>query len=244
MKGQDHENMTEELADIVGEIFSIREANMAASIALAVILISGGSNLYNWTQEEYDVAKEAATEDQWLMEFNVSVSTTIHEETWQDEEKKVVEFYMDDFEIPDGYLVGEIKVIVKPDADSNGTTLDPIAQCDSIAANILNDGELTAQWDSEENVLSGQDSSCEWIILRLQTYPGYDGEDFNSSAANEFQALLPWSETGWGEGLLSLEVELDVNTVEEFGPITQDDDEDITIEVEVSGFIASATLIK
>ena len=244
MKGQDHENMTEELADIVGEIFSIREANMAASIALAVILISGGSNLYNWTQEEYDVAKEAATEDQWLMEFNVSVSSTIHEETWQDEEKKVVEFYMDDFEIPDGYLVGEIKVIVKPDADSNGTTLDPIAQCDSIAANILNDGELTAQWDSEENVLSGQDSSCEWIILRLQTYPGYDGEDFNSSAANEFQALLPWSETGWGEGLLSLEVELDVNTVEEFGPITQDDDEDITIEVEVSGFIASATLIK
>ena len=244
MKGQDHENMTEGLADIVGEIFSIREANMAASIALAVILISGGSNLYNWTQEEYDVAKEAATEDQWLMEFNVSVSTTIHEETWQDEEKKVVEFYMDDFEIPDGYLVGEIKVIVKPDADSNGTTLDPIAQCDSIAANILNDGGLTAQWDSEENVLSGQDSSCEWIILRLQTYPGYDGEDFNSSAANEFQALLPWSETGWGEGLLSLEVELDVNTVEEFGPITQDDDEDITIEVEVSGFIASATLIK
>lgn len=244
MKGQDHENMTEELADIVGEIFSIREANMAASIALAVILISGGSNLYNWTQEEYDVAKEAATEDQWLMEFNVSVSTTIHEETWQDEEKKVVEFYMDDLELPDGYLVGEIKVIVKPDADSNGTTLDPIAQCDSIAANILNDGGLTAQWDSEENVLSGQDSSCEWIILRLQTYPGYDGEDFNSSAANEFQALLPWSETGWGEGLLSLEVELDVNTVEEFGPITQDDDEDITIEVEVSGFIASATLIK
>ena len=236
--------MTEELADIVGEIFSIREANMAASIALAVILISGGSNLYNWTQEEYDVAKEAATEDQWLMEFNVSVSTTIHEETWQDEEKKVVEFYMDDFEIPDGYLVGEIKVIVKPDADSNGTTLDPIAQCDSIAANILNDGGLTAQWDSEENVLSGQDSSCEWIILRLQTYPGYDGEDFNSSAANEFQALLPWSETGWGEGMLSVEVELDVNTVEEFGPITQDDDEDITIEVEVSGFIASATLIK
>ena len=236
--------MTEELADIVGEIFSIREANMAASIALAVILISGGSNLYNWTQEEYDVAKEAATEDQWLIEFNVSVSTTIHEETWQDEEKKVVEFYMDDLELPDGYLVGEIKVIVKPDADSNGTTLDPIAQCDSIAANILNDGGLTAQWDSEENELSGQDSSCEWIILRLQTYPGYDGEDFNSNAANEFQALLPWSETGWGEGLLSVEVELDVNTVEEFGPITQDDDEDITIEVEVSGFIASATLIK
>tara|TARA_B100000287_G_scaffold50087_1_gene44369 strand:- start:726 stop:1448 length:723 start_codon:yes stop_codon:yes gene_type:complete len=232
-----------EIVEIVGEIFSIREANVAMSIAMALVLISSGSNLYNWTQTEYDLARDAATDDQWLIEFNVSVSTTTHEETWQDEEKKIVEFYMDDFELPDGYLVGEIRVIVKPDSDSNGTTLDPIAQCDSIAANILNDGELTAQWDSEQNELSGQDSSCEWIILRLQAYPGYFGDDMNSSAANHFQALLPWTYSGWGEGVLSVEVELDVNTVEEFGPVTQDDDEDITIEVEVSGFMASATLI-
>ena len=232
-----------EVVEIVGEIFSIREANVAMSIAMALVLISSGSNLYNWTQTEYDLARDAATDDQWLIEFNVSVSTTTHEETWQDEEKKIVEFYMDDFELPDGYLVGEIRVIVKPDSDSNGTTLDPIAQCDSIAANILNDGELTAQWDSEQNELSGQDSSCEWIILRLQAYPGYFGDDMNSSAANHFQALLPWTYSGWGEGVLSVEVELDVNTVEEFGPVTQDDDEDITIEVEVSGFMASAMLI-
>jgi len=243
MEGRDPEGMSGEMVDIVGEIFSIKEANVATSIALVVILISGGSNLYNWTQIEYDAAKEAATDDQWLIEFNISVSTTIHEETWQDEEKKVVEFYMDEFELPDGYLVGEIDVIVKPDSDSNGTTLDPIAQCDSIAANILNDGELSAQWDSEQNELSGQDSSCEWIIMRLQTYPGYSGEDVDYNAANEFQALLPWSESGWGEGVLSVEVELDVNTVEELGPVTQDDDEDITIEVRVSGFVASAILI-
>ena len=232
-----------EIVGIVGEIFSIREANVAMSIAMALVLISSGSNLYNWTQIEYDLARDAATDDQWLIEFNVSVSTTTHQETWQDEEKKIVEFYMDDFELPDGYLVGEIRVIVKPDSDSNGTTLDPIAQCDSIAANILNDGELTAQWDSEQNELSGQDSSCEWIILRLQAYPGYFGDDMNSSAANHFQALLPWTYSGWGEGVLSVEVELDVNTVEELGPVTQDDDEDITIEVEVSGFMASAMLI-
>ena len=127
MEGQNSENMEGGVWDIVGEIFSIREANVATSIALALILISGGSNLYSWTQVEYDVAKAAATDDQWLIEFNVSVSSTIHEETWQDEEKKVVEFYMDDFVFPDGYLIGKVEVIVKPDADSNGTTLDPIA---------------------------------------------------------------------------------------------------------------------
>ena len=243
MSSQEAEKVEWSLADIVGEIFSIRESNIAASIAVAVILISGGSNLCGWTQTEYAQAKEAATDDQWLIEFNISVSTMVKEETWQDEEKKVIEFYMDEFVFPDGYYIGAVKVIVKPDSDSNGTTLDPIAQCDSIGANIRNDGELAAQWDFEDNVLSGQDSSCEWIVLSLQTYPGYEGDDVNSSAANEFQALLPWSESGWGEGVLAVEVELDVNTVEELGPVTQDDDEDITIEVEVSGFIASAMLI-
>ena len=51
MEGQNSENMEGGVWDIVGEIFSIREANIATSIALALILISGGSNLYSWTQE-------------------------------------------------------------------------------------------------------------------------------------------------------------------------------------------------
>jgi hypothetical protein len=232
----------EDFAGVVGEIFSIREANIAMALALSLILITGGSNVYKWTQEEYEVARDAATDDSWLIEFNVSMSNVIHEETWQDEEKKTVSFYMDEFDLPEGYLVGKIEVIVKPDADSNGTIIDPVAQCDSIAANILNEGELTAQWDYEGNVLSGQDSSCEWIRLDLRSYPGFDGNDLNSSSPNEFQALLPWKQSGWGEGVLEVEVELDVNTVEEIGPIANDDDEDITIEVNVYGFIASATM--
>ena len=118
MGSQEAEKVEWGLADIVGEIFSIGESNIAASIAVAVILISGGSNLFGWTQTEYAQAKEAATDDQWLIEFNISVSTMVKEETWQDEEKKVIEFYMDEFVFPDGYYIGAVKVIVKPDADA------------------------------------------------------------------------------------------------------------------------------
>lgn len=236
------EDNEEGFSRVVEDIFSLREANIAMTFAISLILISGGWNVYKWTQDEYDVARDAATDDSWLVEFNVSMTNAVHEETWQDEEKKTVTFYMDEFEIPDGYLVGEIEVIVKPDADSNGTLIDPVAQCDSIGANLLNEGDLTAQWDYDGNVLSGQDSSCEWIRLNLRTYPGFDGEDLNSSAPNEFQALLPWKQTGWGEGILEVEVELDVNTVDVLGPISSDDDEDITIEVIVSGFVARASL--
>jgi len=240
--GDVEEEIDEGFSGIIEDIFSMRESNMAMAVTMALILVSGGMNVFKWTQGEYEVARDAATDDSWLVEFNVSMTSVAHEETWQDEEKKTVTFYMDEFNLPEGYLVGGIKVIVKPDSDSNGTLLDPVAQCDSIGANIRNEGELTAQWEFEGNVLSGQDSSCEWIILNLRTYPGFDGEDLNSSSPNEFQALLPWRQTGWGEGELEVEVELDVNTVDELGPVSSDDDEDITIEVIVSGFVASASM--
>ena len=41
----------EDFAGVIGEIFSIREANIAMAVALSLILISGGSNVYKWTQE-------------------------------------------------------------------------------------------------------------------------------------------------------------------------------------------------
>jgi hypothetical protein len=44
---------------------------------------------------------------------------------------------------------------------------------------------------------------------------------------------------GWGEGVLEIKVDLDVNTAEP-GPFATDDDEEITITVEVIGFLASA----
>ena len=44
---------------------------------------------------------------------------------------------------------------------------------------------------------------------------------------------------GWGEGVLEIKVDLDVNTAEP-GPFATDDDEEITITVEVIGFLANA----
>ena len=229
-----------EIVEIVGEIFSIREANVAMSIAMALVLISSGSNLYNWTQTEYDLARDAATDDQWLIEFNVSVSTTTHEETWQDEEKKIVEFYMDDSEmVPlEGYTIGMVNVTVSPDTVDGFSVADPIAQCDAISASVIVN-DMTAQWESENNILSAQDSSCEDIQLSLMVYPSYFGGNLTVPGVNEFQVLQPWRNLGWGEGVLEIKVDLDVNTAEP-GPFAADDDEEITITVEVIGFLANA----
>ena len=51
---------------------------------------------------------------------------------------------------------------------------------------------------------------------------------------------MPWNLDGWGEGILSIAVELDVNSVDQLGPVSQDEDEEITIIVEVHTFSAKA----
>ena len=146
---------------------------------------------------------------------------------------------MEDFPLKEDYFIGAVYITIVPEADDSADITDPLVQCDAIAGDIeVND--LTAQWDYEGNNLTGQDSSCEDIYLYLQIYPDYTGNNKSSNSPNEYQALMPWNLDGWGEGILSIAVELDVNSVDQLGPVSQDDDEEITILVEVHTFSAKA----
>ena len=83
------------------------------------------------------------------------------------------------------------------------------------------------------------------IELHLRVYPNFDGKSTVISAVNEFQALEPWTETGWGVGVLSVDLELDVNTPLGFAdPIGLDTDEEITVDVMVTMFKASLSLVE
>jgi len=88
-----------------------------------------------------------------------------------------------------------------------------------------------------------QGSSCKVIELCLRAYPEFKGEDYVLDSVNEYQALMVWNNSGWRQGVFSVEVELDVNTVGP-GPVNQDEDEEITIIVDVSLFRAKATMIE
>ena len=66
-------------------------------------------------------------------------------------------------------------------------------------------------------------------------YPNFSGDPITVSAINEYQALQNWTETGWGHGDLSIELDLDVNTPLGLNSPT-DSDEEITVEVTVVMF--------
>ena len=53
---------------------------------------------------------------------------------------------------------------------------------------------------------------------------------------------MPWTALGWGEGTLEIKVELDVNSVDQLGPVSQDEDEEITVTVDIETFTAEAVM--
>jgi len=159
-------------------------------------------------------------------------------ETLQDDETRNVVFDLSEVTVADGFMIGYIEISITSEEESGIS-----GQCDSVAGDII-ENDLTAQWSDPENNLSGQDSSCIPIELDLTVYPNYDGETLTVSAINEYQALLAWTETGWGDGDLSVDLDLDVNAPLGLDPLGMDTDEEITIDVTVVMFKASISLIE
>ena len=228
------------IVEASSEIFALREANLSMILLVIFSIIIGAFNVHDWLNVEYQKGLDAITQKTWIVEFNQTSTGTEFQDVWQDEESRIVEFYMDDSELVpmEGYAVGMINITVSPDTVDGFTAADPIAQCDAISASVVVN-DLTAQWESEANILSAQDSSCEDIQLSLLVYPDYQGGNITVSGVNEFQVLQPWKNLGWGDGVLEIKVDLDVNTAEP-GPFATDDDEEITITVEVIGFLPNA----
>lgn len=222
-------------------LYSQKESNVAFAVFVGLVLLLGGIQSLDWKENYYQQAVDAKTADDWNLKFDVTTYSQQQTEVWQDEETKIIEFNMNEFEIPEGNYVGAVFVSITP-KDSDASAVDPLVQCDAISSDIeMND--FTAQWDYDGNNLSGQDSSCETISMYLQVYPGYTGSDQTSDAPNEFQALMPWTIAGWGDGTLAIKVELDVNSVDQLGPVSQDEDEEITVFVDVETFTTTAVMM-
>jgi hypothetical protein len=226
--------------DALLSLYSHKESNIAFAVFIALVLLLGTIQSLDWKNNYYQQAVDAKTANDWSIRFDVTTSSQDQTEVWQDKETKIIEFEMEDFGIPEGDYIGAVFVSITP-KDSDASAVDPLVQCDAISADVEKN-EFTAQWDYEGNNLSGQDSSCETIVMYLQVYPGYTGSEQTSDAPNEYQALMPWTASGWGEGTLEIKVELDVNSVDQLGPVSQDEDEEITVTVNIETFTAEAVM--
>ena len=226
-----------DVRDVLTNLYSNSAANryIAATVLALVVVFSYTG--YDTLVYRHDVIQNYAEDNEWLVSFETVNDTLQQTVVLQDEESRDLEFDMAGFSVPDDHRIGYVEVRIVGEESAGLLSGN---QCDSIAGDIVRN-ELTAQWDDPSNNLSGQDSSCIPIELRLSVYPEFDGEDRTVQSINEYQALMDWTEEGWGEGFLVLTLELDTNSNTPF--IGVDDDEEITIDINVVMFRASVEAI-
>ena len=219
--------------DILSNMTSSKEGNRFTLISFVAVIIMLSYTGYDTVVYRAEVISSFAEENEYMISFSIQNETMQLVETLQDDETRNVIFELSDIAVPEGFSIGLIEVTITSE-EEEGVSV----QCDSVAGDII-ENDLTAQWNDTTNDLSGQDSSCAPIELNLRVYPDFTGETVTVSAINEFQAVQKWTETGWGVGDLSLDLDLDVNSPLGFDPVGQDTDEEITVDVTVVLFSLS-----
>ena len=219
--------------DILSNMTSSKEGNRFTLISFVAVIIMLSYTGYDTVVYRAEVISSFAEENEYIISFSIQNETMQLVETLQDDETRNVIFELSDIAVPEGFSIGLIEVTITSE-EEEGVSV----QCDSVAGDII-ENDLTAQWNDTTNDLSGQDSSCAPIELNLRVYPDFTGETVTVSAINEFQAIQKWTETGWGVGDLSIDLDLDVNSPLGFDPVGQDTDEEITVDVTVVLFSLS-----
>lgn len=230
--------MSKETPAEMRSLLVTRESRIPTIVAMAVTVVMLTVTMSDFVGDLRDTDAFLTTSPSWAISFQTQTHAMQAVETLQDDETRNVIFDLSEVTVPDGFLIGYIAVSITSEEESGLS-----GQCDSVAGDLI-ENELTAQWNDPENNLSGQDSSCIPIELDLTVYPNYDGETLTVSAINEYQALLDWTETGWGEGDLSVDLDLDVNAPLGLDPLGTDTDEEITIDVTVVMFKPIISLIE
>jgi len=216
-----------------------QESRVPTAVALLVTVVIMSVTMADFVGDLQATDEFASSNPEWTLSFDTQTHTMQAVETLQDDEIRNLQFDLSEISIPEGFAIGSIDIVITSEEEEAVSV-----QCDSVAGDII-ENDLTAQWSDPVSNLSGQDSSCMPIDLHLRVYPNFDGQSTTILAVNEFQALQPWTETGWGVGTLSVDLELDVNTPLGFvDPISQDTDEEITVDVTVIMFKANISLIE
>ena len=202
---------------------------MIAVLAIsAIILIYTSVDLSNLNEE---VRELIDSENQWQISFELDTISFQDTVILSDGEQRQFDYEISEEEIPDGYRVGNIAVIISY-SETSGLPADP---ADSVSSSIRQTS-MEAQWNDNRNKLSGSSNDASDIELMLQTYPDFDGLTTNGTGLNSYQVLQPWTQTGYGVGTFSLVVELNTQSP----PLLNDSDEEVTVTVQVTIFKANA----
>ena len=228
-------NMEEE-TNFIYLITEDSETNKFLAIMLGVMFVSITYHAAVFFHFKSDDIKLKNTIPDWNLLFNESIIESGETQIIADSQQSSFFLEVDDDFVAEGNFVGFLVIDVLYD-ETSGNIGDP---CDFVSANLRPEGVL-AQWENENNTLSGSSDSCETISLFLQIYPNFDGVNKTESGNNEGEALETWTNSTFGFGEFNLEVEVNTQELVSGLPTQSDSNEEITVQWNLVTFVPKAT---
>ena len=111
-------------------------------------------------------------------------------------------------------------------SETSGEIADP---CDTVSVDLI-PNNVPADWNNENNILTGTSDDCSQINLQLMVFPGYNGQSIQQKGmdSNYWQSM--WTDSSYGSGDFELGIEVNVNgPPSQFVPTVQDNDEEVFV---------------
>ena len=218
----------------VSELFDEPIANKITAGIVAFFLVFLTLNTFDLVSNSDNVRSIVDGDNNWTISFDEQIITLTDSVIVADGDTEIRVFTLDETLLDEGYRFGGISVTLTY-TETSGIPLDP---ADSVFANLIQN-DLNAQWQDDNNSLSGSSNDGSQIDLDLRAYPGYDGQETITTGYNEIQVLEQWKMDGFGIG--ELELEIAVETSSSPLPGQNDNEEEVNITIELTVFQANAS---
>ena len=215
----------------VRDLFDNSIANKISSAIVVFFVVFMWFNSANLFANNDAIRSVIDGDTDWEVSFNESIITKTDSVIVADGDSEIILFDIPLSELDEGYRVGLFRITVTYSETSN----IPGDPSDSVFATVIQN-DIVAQWDDDNNTLSDSSNDGSQIDLNLLAYPDYDGVALNVSGYNEIQVLDSWVLNGHGLGEIEIEVGVETAAL----PFTQDNNEEVTVTLEIVTFKALA----
>ena len=110
--------------------------------------------------------------------------------------------------------------------ESSGEIADP---CDTISVDLI-PNSVSADWNNENNILTGTSDDCSSISLQLMGFPGYNGQPVQQMGQSSDYWESEYTDQSYGNGDFELGIEVNVNRPPAQPiPTVDDNDEEVFV---------------
>ena len=219
--------------DLTGlrEVLDDSSTNKISAVMLSSLVLLLVINAFDLMSNNDDVRAILDGNTNWEITFDEMVVTQTDSLVVADGDTESRIFSVDESMIDDDYRIGAFRITVSY-TETSGIPGDP---ADSVFATLVQN-DMMAQWDEDGNELAGSSNDASPIDLSLMAYPAYTGEAINATGYNEIQVLDAWVMDGYGIGDVEIEISVETQAL----PFTADNEEEVTITLDVIAFKAVA----